>query len=401
LLLDAEYIERGILINGSEFPLIRMERARGKSLADVIPRLCASRDVASLQLIARRLREAQQVLNGLGIAHGDISQDNVFVERNSGDWRIRLVDYDSFWAPEIGAKTCSVGIGPLQHPQRPNPIGPHADCAAFRLIDTVLSFLSIHPERGRSPAAFDGGFLLSVREVVDRSGHHADALSRVVHAEFEALHAYLTGPFGPWPVVTSIRSLARSLEMPVVQVMRLIAERFDFTNLNADSFLPNFQADQLIIDLEDTPSSLDDRGAQPARLPTSLDEEDEDGEHEGGFRSQEAMLDDIEGEEAGNDHDDDPSDSKSDAAPTMQSSDDSEEAAAHTRADSLEESEDIYILEDKYGAVRDARRAARRQAEIDRLEAFHVSDRQCGLCDLLIDGYTTCRSRRNDCPVTW
>lgn len=169
--------------SGKRFPVVLLQWVDGQPLGTFVADACARRDTAALGKLRGQLRQMRSTLSGAGVAHGDISPSNILVSATSTGIRTWLIDYDSFWTPEIKDLPCSVGIGPLQHPKRPNPIGQHADQAAFVLIDLVLSVLLNAPELGATATAFDETFVVGVQDLLSPTKAEAKAIAAVPEAK--------------------------------------------------------------------------------------------------------------------------------------------------------------------------------------------------------------------------
>ena len=110
-----EYVEHGINVKGTWYPIVRMEWVEGESLSSFVG--SNLNDPDALRRVAREWRSGPAAsLRGLGIAHNDLQHGNVMVQ---ADGRIRLVDYDGMFLPRFGGeRSPELGHRNYQHPLR-------------------------------------------------------------------------------------------------------------------------------------------------------------------------------------------------------------------------------------------------------------------------------------------
>ncbi len=110
-----EYVEHGINLKGSWYPIVRMEWVEGESLSSFVGSNIDDPD--ALRRVAAQWRGGPAAIpRGLGIAHNDLQHGNVMVQ---GDGSIRLVDYDGIFLPRFrGERSPELGHKNYQHPLR-------------------------------------------------------------------------------------------------------------------------------------------------------------------------------------------------------------------------------------------------------------------------------------------
>ena len=110
-----EYVERGIGVRGSWYPVVRMEWVDGEPLSSYVGD--NANDPDALRRTAAQWRGGPTAsLRGLGIAHNDLQHGNVMVQ---SDGRLRLVDYDGMFLPRFrGERSPELGHKNYQHPLR-------------------------------------------------------------------------------------------------------------------------------------------------------------------------------------------------------------------------------------------------------------------------------------------
>ena len=113
--VDFKYLEKGILIRGNWYPIVRMEWVEGESLSNFVE--TNRHDSDALRRLAAQWRGGPVAnLRGLRIAHNDLQHGNVMVQ---ADGQIRLVDYDGIFLPQFqGQRSSELGHKNYQHPQR-------------------------------------------------------------------------------------------------------------------------------------------------------------------------------------------------------------------------------------------------------------------------------------------
>jgi hypothetical protein len=118
-MVDFEYLEEGILVRGSWYPVVKMRWVEGLTLNDFlkghVDRPQVLERLAYLWVkLARELRRA-------GIAHADLQHGNVLLVPGgkSGVLSVRLIDYDGMYVPALAdSKSGEVGHPNYQHPDR-------------------------------------------------------------------------------------------------------------------------------------------------------------------------------------------------------------------------------------------------------------------------------------------
>lgn len=117
----------------------------GRSIGAVAEILCQRGNAAALAGLTRAWSRLCLDLLQRGIAHGDLKHDNILV---SQDGRLKLIDYDSMYLPELkGLPSTMLGGINFQHPKRDVR---HFDAAIdhFSMLVILLSLraLTFGPE---------------------------------------------------------------------------------------------------------------------------------------------------------------------------------------------------------------------------------------------------------------
>lgn len=115
--VDFDYVPEGILVEGTSYPITRMEWADGETLRDFIEQNLRDSDV--LRTAADEFRKMVETLHHYQISHGDLQDGNILIKRNGNRVEIKLIDYDSLFVPMLqGYADSIVGLPEYQHPQR-------------------------------------------------------------------------------------------------------------------------------------------------------------------------------------------------------------------------------------------------------------------------------------------
>lgn len=199
-LVDVKYFSEEIQVEGGNqrFPLILMQWVEGEQLRKYVFDLCVREDVEGIFALRAAISDLSISMREFGIAHGDLSPENVQVLGPSSEPKLVLLDYDSMWMPWKPDLRCDVGITDLQHKSRTNPIGPHADQMAFLLIDTALDFLLKKPSMGAYLELFDRRFLFTVDEFIDGNSTLVSSLNKACPESCEVLKSYIFGSYEVW-----------------------------------------------------------------------------------------------------------------------------------------------------------------------------------------------------------
>ncbi|PEN12968.1 hypothetical protein CRI94_12065 [Longibacter salinarum] len=156
-----DYQRRGIDVNGSTYPVLKMEWAEGAGLNRFVDRHINEPDV--LLSLADRWLDVSRDLEKAEIAHGDLQHGNIRVVDEDGDVVIRLVDYDTMYVPALSGRiSAEVGHRNYQHPDRTEQdFGPGIDRFSALVIYAGLQACAARPELWQ---AYDTGENLLFRD---------------------------------------------------------------------------------------------------------------------------------------------------------------------------------------------------------------------------------------------
>jgi hypothetical protein len=157
------YLDEGIAIRRSGYPVLKMEWVQGELLDDYIRRNL--RNQRALRDLARSWLQLAFGLRGNGMAHGDLQHGNVLVANGA----IRLVDYDGMYVPALAGKpSLELGHPSYQHPRRDGALfGPNMDNFSHWVIYTSLIAMAADPNLWDGLEAGDERLLFSRSDFTD------------------------------------------------------------------------------------------------------------------------------------------------------------------------------------------------------------------------------------------
>ncbi|WP_179402383.1 serine/threonine protein kinase [Burkholderia guangdongensis] len=141
--LDFQFQQKGIRVEGGEYPIVKMAWAKGETLGEFLEDNHGSPQ--ALGALASSLESLSVFLEKECIAHGDIQTGNLMV--SSGGMSVQLIDYDGMWIDEIkDLGSAELGHVNFQHPGRKdaNPFDSTLD--RFSLISLWLSIEALRTD---------------------------------------------------------------------------------------------------------------------------------------------------------------------------------------------------------------------------------------------------------------
>ncbi|MBX9695984.1 MAG: hypothetical protein K2Z81_26595, partial [Cyanobacteria bacterium] len=137
--MDFQFVEKGIMLRGEWFPIVKMEWVEGESLGAYISRNL--NDPVALTKMRRKFLLMVLELEREGVAHGDLQHGNIIIRNDE----LILVDYDGMFVPDLaGFVSREKGHRNYQHPARgPQHFGRYLDNFSAWLIDTALYAISL------------------------------------------------------------------------------------------------------------------------------------------------------------------------------------------------------------------------------------------------------------------
>lgn len=141
--LDFQFQPKGITVDGAGYPIVKMAWANGATLGSFLEDNLGN--PAALGRLADALAQLGAYLRKEGLAHGDLSADNIMVSRDGSS--VQLIDYDGMFVDEIkDLGSSELGNINFQHPQRKslNPFSATLD--RFSLISLSLAIKALQAD---------------------------------------------------------------------------------------------------------------------------------------------------------------------------------------------------------------------------------------------------------------
>lgn len=152
-----EYVDRGILVDGAWYPVLRMEWVEAVNLLRWLDRHVD--DPAAVSRVAERFARLVAGLAEAGIGHGDLQHGNLLV---ADDGSITLVDYDGMHVPALaGLPAAETGHRNYQSPDRTAAdFGPEVDRFSAWVVYLSLVAVAADPALWRQLRDEDAEHLL-------------------------------------------------------------------------------------------------------------------------------------------------------------------------------------------------------------------------------------------------
>lgn len=177
--VDFEFIDKGIRVGSSWFPILKMAWVDGLLLPQYIEKhLQNPKKLSKLERsFARMLFELKRD----GIAHGDLQHGNIMLV---GD-EMRLVDYDGMFVPDLHLfDSLELGHRNYQHPERSErDFGDYLDHFSAWVISTSLNALLIDPDLWQELNGGDECLLFRATDFQDPVTSRAFALLENHHSQ--------------------------------------------------------------------------------------------------------------------------------------------------------------------------------------------------------------------------
>lgn len=140
-MVDFKFINRGIMIRGQWFPILKMEWIDGFQLNTYIEKNL--QNPQAFQSLAGQFSQLVTDLKRNSIAHGDLQHGNILVLNGN----MRLIDYDGMYVPGLeGMPSHELGHKNYQHPNRTEKdFGPDLDNFSAWVIYSSLAILTMDP----------------------------------------------------------------------------------------------------------------------------------------------------------------------------------------------------------------------------------------------------------------
>lgn len=179
--IEYEYCDKALkLQNGDVIPGLIMDWVDGVTLIEYIKQNYSNASL--LQDVSRRFFELVKYMQTKGIAHGDLSAENIMVRK---DGSLVLIDYDSFYVPTMASniRQTIYGTAGYQHPLRMKNLylSKKLDNFSQQIIYLCLLAFSMNPNLakesnsyiGDKELLFRGADLLNETSLMSSKGYKA------------------------------------------------------------------------------------------------------------------------------------------------------------------------------------------------------------------------------------
>lgn len=168
-MVNFQYLEQGIRVNGDWFPIVKMEWIRGLTLDQAVEQAITKGDLERLEKWAQNWKSLLNSLCQARIGHGDLQHGNILIAPTGSD--LKLVDYDGIYIPDLDGKPPQeVGHPNYQHPQRLRDGYYKENVDSFSALVIYLSLLALRHDRTLWPEFHRDDALIFVREDFLRPG---------------------------------------------------------------------------------------------------------------------------------------------------------------------------------------------------------------------------------------
>lgn len=170
-----QYQQSGIRVDGALYPVVRMDWADGETLGIWLENNFKNK--AAVTQLLTGFRNLEKFLREKGIAHGDLQNGNVLVDKGA----VKLIDYDGLFVPGLPTgQGNELGHKHFQHPKRQgSDFGPNMDRFSFIAIDLSLRALA------EKPGLFDKHS--NGENILFSAGDYLDPASSAVFADIRAI----------------------------------------------------------------------------------------------------------------------------------------------------------------------------------------------------------------------
>ncbi len=220
--VNYEYYDSALRLNdGTILPGVVMDWVEGETLMSYVK--ANYKQASKIINVAKEFLSMERYLDKNGLAHGDLSGDNIIVDRSG---KLILIDYDSFYVNNItqGVVQSTAGIACYQHPGRANNRFLTRTMDNFSQLVIYCSLLAI----ARHPTLFnpdsDKGLLFQIEDMASTKAFISSTVFKQLQSfrddelnhYLKVIESALNGPF------SSVSSLMDSLYFRAEQVVSLL-----------------------------------------------------------------------------------------------------------------------------------------------------------------------------------
>ncbi|HAF29438.1 MAG TPA: hypothetical protein DCG75_10365 [Bacteroidales bacterium] len=140
-LVEANFLQNGIKVNGAFHPIIKMRWLDGEPLSNYLAKTYNQK--STIDRLMTEFTNLVKRLENYGIAHGDLQHGNIIVKND----KLYLIDYDGMYFPDLATlRVNELGHPNFQHPKRTaNDYNKSIDRFSSIVIYTALKALTVAP----------------------------------------------------------------------------------------------------------------------------------------------------------------------------------------------------------------------------------------------------------------
>lgn len=140
-LVEANFLQNGIRVNGTFHPIIKMRWLDGEPLSNYLAKTYNQK--STIDNLMLEFTNLIKRLENYGIAHGDLQHGNIIVKND----KLYLIDYDGMYFSDLATlRVNELGHPNFQHPKRTaNDYNKSIDRFSSIVIYTALKALSVAP----------------------------------------------------------------------------------------------------------------------------------------------------------------------------------------------------------------------------------------------------------------
>jgi hypothetical protein len=140
-LVEANFLQNGIRVNGTFHPIIKMRWLEGEPLSNYLAKTYNQK--STIERLLTEFINLVKRLENYGIAYGDLQHGNIIVKND----KLYLIDYDGMYLPDLASlRVNELGHPNFQHPKRTaNDYNKSIDRFSSIVIYTALKSLSVAP----------------------------------------------------------------------------------------------------------------------------------------------------------------------------------------------------------------------------------------------------------------
>lgn len=190
---DCDFIDNEITINGSSYPILKMEWINGLLINEFVSNHLSDNSV--LNELQKKLVLISDDLEKYKIGHGDIQSGNIIIIGPLSNFQVKLIDYDGMYVPALAyKKALEKGRTEFQHPKRTmNDFSPEMDRFSFWVMITALEAIKIDKTLWREvmQGGFNNGdnFLFLIKDFLN--SNQSNVFNRLYNLNSISLNYYI------------------------------------------------------------------------------------------------------------------------------------------------------------------------------------------------------------------